>query len=80
MFMEEHEGERVNFNRTDELLATDAAAVAVACPFCNIMITDGVKQRNKDEQVQVLDIAELVAKSFDVPVTSLTRKKKSVEA
>lgn len=76
MFMEEHDGERVNQNRTDEILATGVDAVAVACPFCNIMITDGVKQRNQDEAVQVLDIAELVAKSFDVPTSALTRKKK----
>ena len=80
MFMEEHEGERVNFNRTDEILATEVDAVAVACPFCNIMITDGVKQRNKDEQVKVLDIAELVAQSFDVPASALTRKKKPADA
>jgi Fe-S oxidoreductase len=79
MFMEEHEGERVNFNRTDEILATEVDAVAVACPFCNIMITDGVKQRNKDEQVKVLDIAELVAQSFDVPASALVRKKKQAE-
>jgi Fe-S oxidoreductase len=76
MFMEEHDGERVNLNRTDEILATGVDTVAVACPFCNIMITDGVKQRNQDEAVQVLDIAELVAKSFDVPTSALTRKKR----
>lgn len=75
MFMEEHEGERVNFNRTDEIIATEVDAVAVACPFCNIMITDGVKQRNKDEELKVLDIAELVAQSFDVPASRLTRKR-----
>jgi Fe-S oxidoreductase len=75
MFMEEHDGERVNLNRTDEILATGVDAVAVACPFCNIMITDGVKQRNQDEKVEVLDIAELVAKSFDVPASALTRKR-----
>jgi len=73
MFMEEH-GERVNFNRTDEILATGVEAVAVACPFCNIMITDGVKQRNQDDKVQVLDVAELVAASFDVPLTRLKRR------
>jgi len=75
MFMEE-EGERVNFNRTDEILATGVKAVAVACPFCNIMITDGVKQRNQDDNFEVLDVAELVARSFDVPAGALTRKKK----
>jgi Fe-S oxidoreductase len=76
MFMEEH-GERVNLNRTDEILATGVDAVAVACPFCNIMITDGVKQRNQDDHLEVLDIAELVAKSFDVPASALTRKKRA---
>ena len=77
MFMEEHDGERVNVNRTDEILATGVDTVAVACPFCNIMITDGVKTRNQDDKVQVLDIAELVAKSFDVPTSALTRKKRA---
>ncbi|MEZ4401957.1 MAG: (Fe-S)-binding protein [Kofleriaceae bacterium] len=76
MFMEEHDGERVNLNRTDEILATGVDTVAVACPFCTIMITDGVKQRNQDDHVQVLDIAELVAQSFDVPVSALARKKR----
>ncbi|MEM9490646.1 MAG: (Fe-S)-binding protein, partial [Myxococcota bacterium] len=60
MFMEE-EGPRVNLNRTDEVLEAEVDAVAVACPFCNIMLTDGMKMRNKDEEVQVLDVAELVA-------------------
>jgi Fe-S oxidoreductase len=76
MFMEEHEGERVNFNRTDEILATEATVAAVACPFCNIMITDGVKQRNAEDRLQVLDVAELVARSIpDVPLSALTRKR-----
>jgi Fe-S oxidoreductase len=76
MFMEEHEGERVNFNRTDEIIDAGVEAVAVACPFCNIMLTDGMKQRNVEEKIQVLDIAELVAQSIpDVPVGNLVRKK-----
>ena len=76
MFMEEHEGERVNLNRTDEIIEAGVEAVAVACPFCNIMLTDGMKQRNVEEQIQVLDVAELVAQSLpDVPVSSLVRKK-----
>jgi Fe-S oxidoreductase len=75
MFMEEH-GERVNVNRTEELVATGAAAIAVACPFCNIMITDGVKAKNLDESVRVLDVAELLAESVpDVPLASLARKR-----
>ena len=78
MFMEETEGERVNLNRTDEIIAAEVEAVAVACPFCNIMLTDGMKQRNVDDKIQVLDIAELVAASIpDVPVDRLVRKKKT---
>jgi len=60
MFMEEH-GKRVNVNRTEELLATGATTIAVACPFCNVMMTDGVKGMDKDESIKVLDIAEIVA-------------------
>jgi Fe-S oxidoreductase len=76
MFMEEHEGQRVNFNRTDEVIATEVEAVAVACPFCNIMLTDGMKQRNVEDKIAVLDIAEVVAQSLpDVPVGNLVRKK-----
>jgi Fe-S oxidoreductase len=74
MFMEE-DSPRVNQNRTDELLATGADAIAVACPFCNIMITDGVKARDADERVVVRDVAELLADSLpDVPLSSLTRR------
>jgi Fe-S oxidoreductase len=77
MFMEEHDGERVNLNRTDEVIATGVSAVAVACPFCNIMLTDGMKQRDMEDKIQVLDVAELVAASIpDVPVDRLVRKKK----
>lgn len=77
MFMEEHEGERVNVNRTDEVIATGVEAVAVACPFCNIMLTDGMKQRNVEDKIAVLDVAELVAAAIpDVPVDRLVRKKK----
>ena len=77
MFMEEH-GERVNVNRTDEIIAADVKTVAVACPFCNIMITDGMKQRNKEEDIEVLDVAELVARAVpDVPVGNLVRRKKA---
>ncbi len=79
MFMEEPEGQRVNFNRADEIIAAEVEAVAVACPFCNIMLTDGMKQRNVEDKIAVLDIAELVAQSLpDVPVGNLVRKKDRV--
>jgi Fe-S oxidoreductase len=64
MWMEEHIGSRVNNNRADEILATGAEVAAVACPFCTIMITDGVKARNMEEKVQILDVAEVIAKSL----------------
>jgi Fe-S oxidoreductase len=59
MWMEETQGKRINIERTDELLATGAETIAVACPFCMTMISDGVKAR--ESAVPVLDIAEVVA-------------------
>lgn len=65
MFKEEEKGTtRVNLERTTEALETGASVIAAACPFCNTMMTDGVKSNEKEEQVQVLDIAELVAASM----------------
>jgi Fe-S oxidoreductase len=59
MWMEERQGTRINVERTEELLATGADAIAVACPFCMTMISDGV--RAKESDVPVYDIAEVVA-------------------
>jgi Fe-S oxidoreductase len=59
MWMEE-EAPRINESRTDEALATGARTIATACPFCTVMISDGIKARDKEEEVEVLDIAELV--------------------
>ena len=65
MFKEEEKGDtRVNWERTAEALDTGAAIIAAACPFCNTMMTDGVKTKEKEESVQVLDVAELVAQSM----------------
>ncbi|MFM2360106.1 MAG: hypothetical protein RLY16_2099 [Bacteroidota bacterium] len=65
MFKEEEAGAtRINLERADEALATGAKVIAAACPFCNTMMTDGVKNRNKEEEVQVLDIAEIIAASI----------------
>ncbi len=60
MFMEETEGKRVNIERTEELLATGADTIAVNCPFCMTMINDGIKAKDKTEEVQIKDIAELL--------------------
>jgi Fe-S oxidoreductase/nitrate reductase gamma subunit len=59
MFMEETQGKRINVERAEQLLATGADTVAVACPFCMTMISDGVKA--KGSEVPVLDISEVVA-------------------
>jgi heterodisulfide reductase subunit D len=65
MFKEEEKGTtRVNFERTAEAIDTGAAIIASACPFCNTMLTDGVKHEEKEEQVKVMDIAELIAASL----------------
>jgi len=60
MFMEEVVGDRVNVVRTNELLETGAETIAVNCPFCTTMITDGVKAADKIDTVQVKDISEIV--------------------
>jgi Fe-S oxidoreductase/nitrate reductase gamma subunit len=59
MFMEETMGKRINVERAEQLLATGADTLAVACPFCMTMISDGVKA--KGSEVPVLDISEVVA-------------------
>lgn len=65
MFKEDEPGnQRINIERADEALATGAGLIAAACPFCNTMMTDGVKNREKENEVAVLDIAELVAQSM----------------
>ncbi len=61
MFMEEHLGKRINHERTDQAIATGAKTIATGCPFCMTMMSDGIKDRGKDEEIVVKDIAELVA-------------------
>jgi Fe-S oxidoreductase len=66
MFKEEEKGTtRVNFERTREALDAGAAIIASACPFCNTMLTDGVKHEEKEDEVKVLDIAELIAAELE---------------
>ncbi len=65
MFKEEEKGDvRINIERSNEALATGASIIAAACPFCNTMMTDGVKNKEKEDEVAVLDIAELVIASL----------------
>jgi len=66
MFKEEEKGDkRINWERTDEAIGTGASVVAAACPFCNTMLTDGIKTREKEDSTVVLDIAEIVAASMN---------------
>lgn len=65
MFKEEEKGNtRINWERTEEAIDTGAKVIAAACPFCNTMLTDGVKTKEKEEDVMVLDVAELISSSM----------------
>ena len=65
MFKEEEPGRtRINLERSAEAIGTGAEVVAAACPFCNTMLTDGVKHAEKEDSVRVLDVAEIVAQSL----------------
>jgi Fe-S oxidoreductase len=65
MFKEEEAGTtRINFERSAEALETGATVIAANCPFCTTMLTDGVKNKEKEDTVMVLDIAEMVAQSM----------------
>ena len=64
MFMEEDLGERINQNRVAEAAATGAAEVGTACPFCLTMIGDGIKETDRQESLQALDLVELVERNL----------------
>ena len=77
MWMEEHIGKRINHERVDEALATGATTVATACPFCRVMITDGVNDRQEAagrEGVDVRDVAQLLLESLDRSAVKLPEK------
>jgi heterodisulfide reductase subunit D len=64
MFKEAEKGNKeVNVERTTDLIESGVQYVAVACPFCNTMLTDGVKYADKQDSVKVLDVAELIARA-----------------
>ena len=65
MFKEEEKGDkRVNMERADEAIETKADFVASACPFCNTMLSGGIKNRDEQINTEVLDIAEIIAKAI----------------
>jgi len=67
MFKEAEKGTaEINHVRADEAMETGAEIVVAGCPFCNTMLTDGVKNREKEDQIQVLDLAEMIALAEDL--------------
>ncbi|MFZ6052824.1 (Fe-S)-binding protein [Halocola ammonii] len=67
MFKEAEKGNKeVNIERTEEAMETKPDFIATGCPFCNTMMTDGVKNLNKEDSTQVKDIAELIAEAQDL--------------
>lgn len=66
MFMEEQGEERVNNKRTLQLLDTGATTIASGCPFCMTMLTDGLKNQDKDEEIAQRDIAEILADAIEL--------------
>ena len=64
MWMEERIGKRVNLERTDEALGTGANVVSTACPYCLIMLDDAVKARQREDDVRVLDLSQVVEESI----------------
>lgn len=68
MFLEEHAAEgfkRINETRTDQLLREDPEVIAANCPYCLTMLTDGIKAAEREETVQVMDVAELLWKRLN---------------
>ncbi len=68
MFKEPEKGSKdINIARTEEALQTGSKTIAVACPFCMTMMSDGIKNKEREGEVQVKDLAELIAESQGLP-------------
>lgn len=67
MFKEPEVGNKdVNIERTEEALETQPEIIAAGCPFCNTMMTDGVKAKEKENSIEVMDVAEMIANAEDL--------------
>ncbi len=67
MFKEAEKGNKeINVERTEDAIETNANIIATGCPFCNTMMTDGVKNFEKEDSIEVLDVAELIANAADL--------------
>ena len=65
MWLEEHEGRRINELRTEQAMATGAQKVVTACPFCLQMFDDGIKTKEAEDKLKAMDIAELLAAQIE---------------
>jgi Fe-S oxidoreductase len=75
MWMEEQNKDRVNVKRTGQLLGTGATTIASACPFCQTMLTDGLKAESKEDSIKQLDIAELLLQACEGHAEKAPKKK-----
>jgi len=67
MFKEPEKGDKdINIERTEQAMETKPQIIATGCPFCNTMMTDGVKAKEKEDTVKVMDVAELIANAQDL--------------
>ncbi|MBK9260171.1 MAG: (Fe-S)-binding protein [Polyangiaceae bacterium] len=78
-WMEEQNKDRVNVKRTLQLLQTEAKTIATGCPFCQTMISDGLKAHGKEESVKQLDVAEILLESCALDGAKKAKSKKSAE-
>ena len=67
LFKDAEKGDKeINIKRTEEALETKPDIIAAGCPFCNTMLSDGIKNKKKEDEIEVLDIAELINKASDL--------------
>ena len=67
MFKEPEKGNKdINIERTEDALEVKPEFIATGCPFCNTMMTDGIKNKEKENDIQVMDIAEMIAQAQDL--------------
>nr|MBP7930794.1 Fe-S oxidoreductase [Acidimicrobiia bacterium] len=65
MWMEEHTEVKINVDRAEEAIETQADRIAVACPFCMVMLDDGVKAKGKEEEVAVSDLSAILLEALN---------------
>ena len=75
MWMEERMGKKINIERTDEALASASDTLAVSCPYCNIMLSDGVTERGAGDRMAVRDVAQLLLESIELHPDSSAGKR-----